>query len=40
MINGISRNTFALFMNPNFEEKMNTPDGYSTSKVIKPDLSI
>lgn len=38
--NGISRNTFALFLNPNFDEIMSTPDGHSAKRVIKEDLSI
>jgi isopenicillin N synthase-like dioxygenase len=37
---GISRNTFALFMNPNFEEVMNTPDGNSSKRVLKDDISV
>lgn len=32
---GISRNTFACFMGPNFEEVLKTPDGKSSQRVYK-----
>jgi len=30
---GISRNTFALFMNPNFDQILRTPDGRGAERV-------
>ena len=31
--NGVSRNTFAMFTNPNFEEKMNPTEGYDIKRI-------
>ena len=36
--NGISRNTFAVFMNPNYDEIMSTPNGKSSENVYKPSV--
>jgi isopenicillin N synthase-like dioxygenase len=34
---GISRNTLAVFLEPNFEDIMNAPKGVDPSNVHKPD---
>jgi len=34
---GVSRNTYALFMEPNFEEPMMIPKGRSVENVLKED---
>ena len=35
---GISRNTFACFLGPNYKEIMSTPDGKSGINVYKPSV--
>lgn len=35
---GVSRNTFACFLGPNYSEIMCTPDGKSSDHVYKPSV--
>ena len=34
---GVSRNSFAVFMEPNFENRMIVPEGIDPQNVHKPD---